>query len=538
MAIHAGQTPCDKAAIRSADCAAPAAASAGPWILGATIIGSSMAFIDGTVVNVALPAIQRELGASVSQVQWVVESYALVLAALILVGGSLGDHYGRKRIYALGIALFAASSVWCGLAPTATQLIIARGVQGIGGALLVPGSLAIIGASFDDARRGQAIGTWSGFTAITTAIGPVLGGVLVEYLSWRWAFFINVPLAIVTLALVFWRVPESRDESAEGGLDWAGALLATLGLAGFVFGMIEQANYGWTHPLTLLGLIGGSAAMVAFVVVEARSPHPMMPLHLFRNPTFSGANLLTLILYAALGGAMFFLPLNLIQLQGYGEAAAGMAFLPFIALMFLLSRWSGGLVDRFGAKLPLVIGPVIVAAGFALFAMTGIGGSYWTTFFPAIVVMGLGMAISVPPLTTAVMSSASQRYSGVASGVNNAVSRTASLLAIAVLTIFVVGAFNGSLDSALPDLGLDAGATAALDEQRELLGAAEAPEGLDASTTAAVDAAIDAAFLAGYRRVNWLAAGLALASAVAAAIMIEGKPRAARSGEAVAASEG
>ncbi|MEJ7655035.1 MAG: DHA2 family efflux MFS transporter permease subunit [Chloroflexia bacterium] len=317
-------------------------------MLAAAILGSSITFIDGTVVNVALPVLQSELGASVAEAQWIVESYALMLAALILVGGSLGDRLGRRRVFSAGVLLFALASTGCGLAQNVTQLIVARGVQGVGAALLVPGSLALISANFGKERRGRAIGTWSGFTAIAAGIGPVLGGWLVESFSWRWIFFINIPLSVTVLLIVWRRVPESRDEEAKGRLDWVGAVLATVGLGGIVFGLIESSARGFTSAVVIASFTIGVASLAGFVFAETCHEEPMMPLGLFRSPTSAGANLLTLSLYAALGGLLFFLPFNLIQVQGYTATAAGAALLPFVLTMFLLSRWAGGLVERYG----------------------------------------------------------------------------------------------------------------------------------------------------------------------------------------------
>ncbi|HEX8637359.1 MAG TPA: MFS transporter, partial [Pyrinomonadaceae bacterium] len=432
-----------------------ASRNTGHWVLAATILGSSLTFIDGTVVNIALPVLQTALGASVSAVQWVVESYALMLAALLLVGGSLGDHYGRKKIFAAGVFIFAIASVWCGLVPNVSQLIFARAVQGIGAALLVPGSLAIISASFSEEKRGAAIGTWSGFTAIAAGFGPVLGGWLIANFSWRWIFFINAPLAVIVLLIVWRRVPESRDEKASKSLDWTGALLATIGLGGVVFALIESGGRGFANALVITGLAVGTLSLVLFVVVEWRSRAPMMPLELFRSKTFAGANLLTLLLYAALAGIMFFLPFNLIQVQGYSTTAAGSAPLPFVLMMFLLSRWSGGLVARYGSRIPLVVGPVIAAIGFLLFAVPSAeAGSYWTSFFPAILMMSFGMTVSVAPLTTTVMGAVATNQAGIASGINNAVSRTASLLAVAVLGIFMLQTFGTNLDRRLNALNI------------------------------------------------------------------------------------
>ena len=536
---HIVKPPCDDGVIQTAPKSNPnmlkGATSAtfsstqkhiGTWVLVATILGSSMAFIDGTVVNVALPVLQLDLHATATDVQWVVEAYSLFLAALILVGGSLGDHFGRRRIYALGIVLFSLASVGCGLAPTVTVLIVARAFQGVGGALLVPGSLAIISASFDTQHRGRAIGTWSGFTAITSAIGPVLGGLLVQYASWRWVFFINVPLAVIVLLVLFWRVPESRNEALgeHARLDWLGAFLATLGLGGIVFGLIESNDLGFSNGLVLLSLAIGIVAMLAFLLVEARSQSPMLPLTLFRSRTFSGANVLTFLLYAALGASLFFLPFNLIRVQGYTPTEAGAANLPLILLMFFLSRWSGGLVTRYGAKLPLIIGPLIAALGFALFALPDIGGSYWTSYFPAVVVLGIGMSVSVAPLTTAVMGSVDQQYVGTASGVNNAVSRTAGLIAIAVFGIIVLAVFSSSLASHLTAVSVPAGIHQSIIEQQNKLVGIEIPAGVGAATHTAVQRAIAESFITSFRVIMLLSSVLAVFSSLSSLLLIEGKP--------------
>ena len=484
----------------------------GRWVLAATILASSMAFIDGTVVNVALPFLQTSLNATAIGIQWVVEAYALFLSALLLVGGSLGDRYGRRRIFNLGVVIFAVASALCGLAANIEQLIAARAVQGIGGALLVPGSLALISSSFDVKERGKAIGTWSGFSAMTTAIGPVLGGWLVEHWSWRAAFFLNLPLAVCVLAISLWKVPESRDEHQHGSLDWLGAMLATIGLGGVIYGLIESPRLGFSNPFVLLALIGGLVALVVFIINEARAKNPMVPLGLFRNRNFAGANVLTLLLYAALSGTFFFFTLNLIQIQHYSATAAGASLLPFVILMFSLSRWSGGLIERFGARLPLTIGPLIAAAGFALFAVPGINGNYWTSFFPAVIVLGLGMAISVAPLTTTVMSSVGEEQAGVGSGINNAVSRTAGLLAIAVFGVMMLQGFSQRLASGLSEIQMDEQLRHSVYEQRVKLAALEVPPNTDSATLEKIKVAIAESFVSGFRKIMFSSAALAIAS--------------------------
>jgi EmrB/QacA subfamily drug resistance transporter len=499
----------------SASAGVPSRDTARPWILAATILGSSMAFIDGTVVNVALPALQSTFHASVVDVQWVVEAYGVFLSALLLVGGALSDLFGRRRIFLIGIGVFAVASVACGLSGSIRQIISARCAQGMGAALLVPGSLAIIGAAFDEESRGQAIGTWSGFTAITTALGPVLGGWLVQYASWRWAFLLNVPLALAVIAISLRHVPESRGPEVRQ-VDWLGALLATAGLAGVITGFLESARLGWKNPVVYGSLFAGLVLLPAFLALEARLPSPMVPLKLFKSGSFLGANALTLFLYATLGIFFFLFPMCLIQLQHYPPTAAGAAMLPMILLMFLLSRWSGGLAQSYGGRIPLVIGPLIVAVGFILFAILLMSGSYWKTYFPAALVLGLGMAITVAPLTTTVMSSIDRQHAGIASGINNAVARVAGVLAIAVFGYVMVKVFDARLEPSLMNLQLPNHAVSELRSREIELAGLQPPRGLDANTSLAIRHAVSASFTSGFRVVLICCAGLSLASAAVA----------------------
>ena len=473
-----------------------------------------MTFIDLTVVNVALPALQADLGATITDVQWVVEAYALFMGALILVGGAMGDQLGRKRVFLFGVVSFTSASILCGLATSPRLLIIARALQGIGAAFLVPGSLAIISATFNDAERGRAIGTWSGFSAITTAIGPVIGGWLIQHVSWRAAFFLNVPLAAIVVALSLRFMEESRDPSRSPQIDWSGALLGVLGLGGIVFGLLEWPPLGPRHPLVIGTLALGAVCLALLVIVERRARNPMMPLHLFRSRAFTLANVLTLLLYGALGVVLFLLPLDLIQVRHYSPTQAGAALVPLAIIMFVLSRWTGGLVTRVGPRIPLTTGPAIAAVGIALFARGGIGGSYWSTVFPAVSLLGFGMAITVAPLTTTVMGAVDSHHSGVASGINNTVARVAGLLAIAVFGVLLASRFDAQATRHLDRLALGPEVRAQIDKELPKMAGADLKNiGLESQQRAAVQRSVNDAFVSGFRVVVIGASLLALAAA-------------------------
>jgi EmrB/QacA subfamily drug resistance transporter len=509
------KTPCDELYIQPQNSRSSCAESSRPWILAATILGSSMAFIDGTIVNVAAAKFQSAFHATVVDVQWVIESYGLFLSSLILAGGALGDRLGRRFVFLIGVAIFAAASAACGLAPNIRFLIIARAFQGMGAALLVPGSLAIISACFDEASRGRAIGTWSAFTAITTALGPVLGGWLIEHASWRWAFFLNLPLAAVVIAASLLGVPESRNPDATR-LDWPGASLATTSLGALVSGLLESSKLGWRHPVVIASLAAALILLVLFFRVEAHAKSPMVSFSLFRSGAFLGANLLTLLLYAALGIFFFLFPVTLIEVHRYSATAAGAASLPMILLMFLLSRWSGSITGRYGGKIPLMAGPLTVAGGFLLFAGVANGGNYWKTFFPASVVLGLGMAVTVAPLTTVVMSAVDRNHIGAASGINNAVSRLAGVLAIAVLGIVLVKTFAAHLERSLPTLPIPPEAAREIRAKEIELAGMELPKNLDRNARSLVRQAVSESFLSGFRIVLCGCAALAVAAALVA----------------------
>ena len=426
------------------------------WTLIAAILASSMVFIDLSTLNVALPAIQKDLDINGKNLLWIINAYALFLSSLMLLGGSLGDIYGRKKIFVIGIIVFSLSSFLCGVSKGIEMLIIFRGVQGIGGALMVPGSLAIISSIIPSERRGKAYGTWSTFSALTTSAGPVLGGWLAGIGLWRVIFYINLPLALFTIIALLAKVPESKDESAKN-LDTPGAFFATIGLAGLTYGFLEASDTSFTSLRVIISLSTGVVSLIIFMFIEVKSSHPLMPLNLFKSKTFSGVNLLTLLMYTALNVGLFFLPINLVQIQGYREVNAGLAILPFAILISAMSRFSGIFADKFGARKPLIAGPLIAGAGLFLLTFPGVTNGpaeYWETFFPGILLLGIGMGIVVAPLTAAVMSSVPSGHTGIASGINNTMARIAGLVAIAVLGSFIIISFRNNLKSLTSNLNL------------------------------------------------------------------------------------
>ena len=516
--INPKAAPCDEATIRSIPLAANCIASQKRWVLLATVLASSITYIDESVVNIAQPAIEGNLATSVAVIQWLVNAYTLCLSALLLTGGAAADQFGRRKMFVIGIVLFAVASLWCGFAPSVVQLILARAMQGFGAAILIPCSLALIGASFDEEERGKAIGTWAGVSAIAVASGPLLGGLIVDHFSWRLIFLINPLLAVPTIWIVYNHVPESQGPEVTGRLDWTGAVLALLGLTGVCFGLIAAPEFGLIDIKVFSPLAVGLVLLCFFIWLEGHSDTPMLPLDLFRSRTFSAVNLLTLLLYAALGDAFFFLPFALIQVGGYSAVLAGAVFLPFTIVMGLLSRWSGGLIDRIGARLPLIIGPTITALGFGLLAICVGRDAYWT-FLAAMVVLGLGMAASVAPLTTTVINAVPAHQTGAASGVNNAVASLAGLLAVALFGAVALGIYGRGLERRLQ-------APAASVELSQIIESARgqfvtAPP---AAMSTAVDRQLAARFIKGslaesIRDIMLLAGILALGAAASGALL-------------------
>ncbi|MGI8855043.1 MAG: DHA2 family efflux MFS transporter permease subunit [Thermomicrobiales bacterium] len=488
--------------------------------LVAMILASGVVFLDGSVVNVALPAIGRDLRVGLSGLQWIVDGYALTLAALLIVGGSLGDHYGRKRLLTIGLIGFGVASVACGLAPSSAALIVARMAQGVAGALLVPEGLAIISAVFDDdAERGQAIGAWTAWGGVLAVLGPFLGGGLVDHTTWRWVFFINVPLILVTLLLVARFVPETRDTQAPKRLDFLGATLIILGLGGISYGLIEGPNSGWASPAILAALIGGAVALALFVVAEARVRSPMVPLALFKVRNFSGANLATLGVYAALAGAAFLIVIYVQNVLRYSALAAGATLLPLSAMMLLFASRFGKLSGRYGPRRFMAIGPLLMGIAFLLALRLAPGASYWTALFPAAVLLGAGLCVTVAPLTSTVMGSVASHNGGIASAINNVAARVAGLLAVAGLGVVVSLAFTTGLDNRARGLPPQ---SASIVREAARAGSGIAPPGAPPEVIAAIADAYTTAF----HRAMLACALLAFASGLAALALIRDPPRA------------
>ncbi|MHB8967349.1 MAG: MFS transporter [Thermoleophilia bacterium] len=499
------------------------------WILLAAILASSMVFIDGSALSVALPSLQADLGATGGELLWIINAYLLMLASLILVGGALGDKLGRRKTFMAGIALFMVASLACGLAPSSRFLIAFRLVQGAGGALMIPGSLAIIAAGFPDAARGRAYGVWLAATTLVTVSGPVLGGALADAGLWRGVFLINLPLALASLAILAVRVEESRDEEAPAGLDYAGALMAASGLGLMTYAFIGAPQSGFDDPRILSSLAGGALLLLLFITNELRSGQAMVPPRLFGSRTFTGANILTFLLYGALSAAMFFLALNLIQVQGYSSTSAGLAFTPFALVLAAASPFAGRVADRRGARAPLVAGSAITGLAMLLMGMVGQtpgAGDYWSTFFPAVLMLGLGMGVTVAPLTAAVMGAVPTHQAGIASGVNNAVSRLAAVMMIAILGSLFLFTYSGALDDRAGTLGLSRDDEEKVLDQAARLGEASVPEGLGPADTEAVQGVFRMAFLDSFRKLMFICAAMSWLGSLAAFLLV-GKPDAA-----------
>ncbi|TDW95815.1 MFS transporter [Dinghuibacter silviterrae] len=503
----------------------PLNSPAGRWVMASAILASSMGFIDGTALNVVLPSLQRSLGATGTEIFWILNAYLLMLASLILVGGALGDKLGRKKVFMTGIAAFIVGSAACGCSPGVAYLIAFRAVQGLGGSLMIPGSLSLISSTIDDKEKGKAIGTWSAISTIVTIGGPVLGGALADAGLWRYIFFLNIPIGIAALVILWRKVGENRDEQADPALDIPGALSIAFGLALLTFGCLRLPQAGIRDAWVLATIGAGVLLLGVFVLVEKRSKHPMMPLHLFANRTFAGANLLTFFLYAGLGAGMLFLSLNLVQAQGYDQLQSGLTFLPFTIVMILCSRFAGSLADRHGPRPLLVGGAATAGLGLWLLSLVGETGgpsTYWTTFLPGMLIFGLGMAFTVAPLTTAVMGSVSDQLSGVASGVNNALTRVANVFANAILGSLAVLLFTASIGHRLDNLGLDAGLHRQALAQAVELGNAKVPA--DAGAMAgAIQKVYRDGFIDVYQRIMRIAATFAWGAALLAFLTI--RPR-------------
>ncbi|MBS1522948.1 MAG: MFS transporter [Bacteroidetes bacterium] len=498
----------------------------GKWIMVSAILASAMAFIDSTALNVVLPALQKSLHATGADLFWLLNAYLLMLASLILVGGSLGDKLGRKKIFMLGIFVFILGSAACGLAPTVFLLIVFRIIQGIGGALMIPGSLSLISSSINENERGKAIGTWSAVTVLVTMGGPILGGTLADAGLWRYIFFINVPIGVVALIILAFKVKESRDEGADKAVDIAGAASIALSLALLTFGFLRIPALGFKSPQVYLTLFGGIILLIVFLVIEKRSKRPMMPLYLFSNPVFTGVNLLTFFLYAGLGSGMLFLSLNLVQVQGYSQFQSGLTFLPFTVLMITIARFAGTLADKYGPRLLLIIGPATAGAGLfilSLIKQTAGPAEYWTTFFPGVIVFGLGMSFTVAPLTATIMMSVSDHLSGTASGVNNALTRIANVFANAIFGALAILLFTEALQNNIQSIPLDPTVKQAIIKEAADLGNAKSPNEVDSKYRNIINAYYKKSFIHAYSVIMKISAGLGFLGALMTVIFIHSK---------------
>ncbi|MDN5288853.1 MAG: family efflux transporter permease subunit [Mucilaginibacter sp.] len=497
---------------------------AGKWIMVSSIMASAMAFIDGTALNVVLPSLQKSLNATGTDLFWILNAYLLMLAALIMIGGSLGDKLGRKKVFMTGIFIFITGSAACGFAPDVTLLIVFRMLQGIGGALMIPGSLSLISSSIDEKERGKAIGTWSAFTTVVTLGGPILGGAFGDAGLWRYIFFINVPIGVIALIVLWRKVWESRDEDSDHALDFQGAIAIALGLAGLTFGFLRVPAVGISNWQVYTSLSVGLLLLVAFIFIENKSKHPMMPLNLFANLTFTGVNLLTFFLYAGLGAAMLFLSLNMVQVQGYSQLQSGLTFLPFTILMISMAHFAGGLADKYGPRLLLTGGPAAAGVGLLILSFvkqTNGPADYWTSFFPGILVFGAGISFTVAPLTAAVMGSVSDHFSGTASGVNNALTRIANVFANAVLGALAVLFFTGSLQQHIQDIPLNTKQKQVVMAQAANLGDAKVPAGFNTEGQTAIKKLYHSGFIDVYARVMQISAGLAFLGALMSFLFIK-----------------
>jgi EmrB/QacA subfamily drug resistance transporter len=500
--------------------------AAGKWVMVATILASAMAFIDSTALNVVLPSLQKSLNASGADLFWILNAYLLMLASLILIGGAMGDKLGRKKVFMAGIFIFLIGSVACGFASSVLLLVAFRIIQGIGGALMIPGSLSLISTSINPAERGKAIGTWSAFTTVVTMGGPILGGALADAGLWRYIFFINIPFGVAALVMLWLKVKETRDEDADRSLDFSGAMTIAFGLAFLTFGFLRIPAVGLYHWQVDGSLAVGVLLLIVFIIIERKSKHPMMPLQLFASATFTGANLLTFFLYAGLGAGMLFLSLNMVQAQGYSQLQSGLTFLPFTVLMITLARFAGTLADKYGPRWLLIAGPATAGAGLLILSFvkqTNGPADYWTTFFPGILVFGLGMSFTVAPLTTAVMASVSDHFSGTASGINNAMTRISNVFANAIFGALAVLFFAGALQQEIKPLKLDAKGTQFMMQQANNLGNAQIPQGTDAQHKADLDKAFHNSFINAYGKIMKISAGLGFLGAMMAVLFIRKK---------------